>query len=86
MSKKLLYIIGAVFAFRLLQKQGAQNLPGPGDIASQIRDENAAFWASVGSPFDVLGGNVTATPPFIDGISQRPFDTSGVGIGGGFIT
>lgn len=87
MSKNLLYLIGALFLFNALQKQGTQTPPaGPGDVASEIRDENAAFWARVGSPFDMSGGKLTATPPFIEGISQAPFSTEGVGIGGGFVT
>lgn len=84
---KVLKIIGLIFLVKVLSQVQARNAPAtPGDVVQEIRDENAAFWASVGSPFDVRNGRRVAADPYIEGISQRPFSSSDVNIGGGFVT
>lgn len=79
-------IVWILLAFALLKSEQQKNAQTPDELTQQIRDENADFWRSVGGPFDVSNGKTVSTVPFIDGISQAPFDAADVSIGGGFVT
>ena len=47
----------------------------PSEVIQQIRDQNAAFWASVGAPYAInASGQVVAPQDFAPGVSAIPFD------------
>jgi hypothetical protein len=47
----------------------------PSEVIQQIRDQNAAFWASVGAPYSInASGQVVAPQDFAPGVSAIPFD------------
>jgi hypothetical protein len=74
--KKVIYIIGAVFIFKMLaQRTQASNVTQtPADVLQGIRDQNASFWASVGAPFDLSNGQIVAPPDFSPGVSAIPYN------------
>jgi hypothetical protein len=74
--KNLIYIIGAVFIFKMLaQKTQASNAAQtPADITQQIRDDSASFWASVGAPWLLSNGQIVAPPDAFPGVGAIPYD------------